>query len=203
MKIELKADFSGQMQKSAILRNVPRAFKSNATNWASETERFIRQSYKGGNVFKRPPKEIDQRLGHKVTMTGPDSATITIGTGGYIGKAPVVYARIQEEGGTIRPKGHPFLTIPMPGVKGVIANYPDGFFFKSKRGNLLYGTTTGKKGKLKPLFLLKPQVTLPARRWFSTPIAQRRPALDETMKAESVWAVAQAMSQGYQPGAGG
>jgi len=197
MEIKISTDFRGQMAKSAILKQVPRAFKSNATAWASDTVRFIQQSYKGGNVFKRPPKEIDQNLDAKVFVTGPEQATIVIGTGGYVGKNSVVYADIQERGGTIRPKGHPFLTIPMPGVKGRIANFPGGFFFKSKKGNLLYSGPTGKGGKLKPLFLLKPQVTLPARRWFSTPIAERRPELDRTMLPASVWATAQAMSNQY------
>jgi len=197
MEIKIKTDFVGQMQKSAILKSIPRAFKTNATNWAADTKRYIMNSYKGGKVFKRPPKEIDQNLDAKVFVTGPEQATIVIGTGGYVGKTPVVYADIQERGGTIRPKGHPFLTIPLPGVKGVIANYPDGFFINSKKGNLLYATTTGKRGKLKPLFLLRRQVTLPARRWFSTPIAERRPELDRTMLPASVWATAQAMSNQY------
>lgn len=200
MKIEIRTDFAGQMAKSAILKNVPRAFKANATGWAGETERFIRQSYKGGNIFRRPPKEIDQNLGTRVQTSG-ETGVITIGTGGFIGKRPVVYARIQEEGGTIKPKGHPYLTIPLSGVKGVIANYPDGFFIKSKKGNLLYVERKGKG--IKPLFLLKPSVTLPARRWFSAPIAERRPLLDMAMKPETVWATAQAMSNQYAGGMGG
>jgi hypothetical protein len=199
MEIKVRTDFAGAMQKSAIFRQVPRAFKSNATSWASDTERFIRQSYKGGNVFKRPPKEIDQNLGHRVIVTGQEQATIIIGTGGYIGKSPVVYADIQERGGTIHAKKK-FLTIPFPGIKGRAANFPDSFIIKSKKGNLVIAEKRGKG--IRPLFLLKPSVTLPARHWFTNPIAERMPELTRTMSPESVWATATAMSNNYK-GMGG
>ena len=77
-------------------------------------------------------------------MTGATEATITIGTGGFIGKRPVVYARIQEEGGTIKPKGHPFLTIPLSGVKGVVANYPDGILHQVEEGQPAFRRAQGQ-----------------------------------------------------------
>jgi len=183
------------MAKSAILKSIPRAFKTNATTWAADTKRYILNSYKGGKVFNRPPKEIDQNLDAKVFVTGPEQATIVIGTGGYVGMNSVVYADIQERGGTIHAKKK-FLTIPFPGIKGRAANFPDSFIIKSKKGNLIIAEKKGKGG-IRPLFLLKPSVTLPARRWFSTPIAERRPELDRTMLPASVWATAQAMSNQY------
>jgi hypothetical protein len=206
--VTFKADFRGQMQKSAILKNVPRAFKRNATGWATETVLHIKRSYKGGMTFKRPPKDIDQRLGQRVVTTSPETAQILIGTGGYIGRAPVVYAKIQDEGGTIKPKGHPYLTIPLPGVKGTIENFPGGFFFKSKKGNLLYSapvrnrkastsaimSRSGEVNVLRPLFVLKRSVTLPARHWFTGPINQRRPILDATMTPDAVWLTATALA---------
>lgn len=210
--VTFKADFAGQMAKSAILKNVPRAFKRNATGWATETVKYIKQSYKGGggnfSKFKRAPKEIDQNLGQKVIATGPESVQILVGTGGYVGRNPVVYAKIQDEGGTIKPKGHPYLTIPLPGVKGTIENFPGGFFFKSKKGNLLYSAPVRNRKAstsaimsgadevniLRPLFVLKRSVTLPPRRWFTGPINQRRPLLDATMTPDAVWATATALA---------
>jgi hypothetical protein len=198
MEIKIKTDFVGQMAKSAILKSIPRAFKTNATTWAADTKHYILNSYKGGKVFKRPPKEIDQNLDAKVFVTGPEQATIVIGTGGYVGKNEVVYADIQERGGTIRPKGHPFLAIPMPGVKNPPRSYTNSFLAVSAGGQYMIAQTTGKTNKgFKVLFLLRRQVTLPARRWFSTPIAERRPELDRTMLPASVWATAQAMSNQY------
>jgi hypothetical protein len=210
MEIQIKTDFAGQMAKSAILRQLPRAFKANATDWASQTIRFIKQSYKGGNVFRRPPKEIDANLAHKVFVTGPQEATIVLGTGGYVGKNEVVYARIQDEGGTIKPKNKQWLTIPFPGVTGTAANYKSvgAFFIKSKGGNLLlvaptYGKTSkggyggsGYKatGKLKALFLLKKSVYLSARHWFTGPIDQARPQLARMMSPQAVWERASTLS---------
>ncbi|TFG39836.1 MAG: hypothetical protein E4H44_01325 [Candidatus Aminicenantes bacterium] len=191
VKINVKADMTGAMAKSAILREMPAAFIKNANAWGADTVRFIQQSYKGGNVFKRPPKEIDQNLGDTYKETGPMAGIITLGTGGYVGKSPVVYARIQDEGGTIHAKKK-FLTIPFPGVRGIAANFPDSFIVKSKKGNLIIAQKNGKG--IKPLFLLRNQVTLPARRWFTNPIDARRPVLDEMMGPDAIWARAEKLA---------
>jgi hypothetical protein len=200
MEISIKTDFAGQMAKSAILRQVPRAFKANATNWAAVTKRYIMNSYKGGKVFRRPPVEIDQNLDAKVFVTGPQEATIVIGTGGYIGKNPVVYARIQEEGGMT----HPLVTAKMrkwawamyfkeQGVqrrmlKRDFPNMPSAMRKETARSGAskYLGIALTKKARL--------DVKLKATHWFTTPIAERRPELDRTMLPDSVWATAQAMS---------
>lgn len=76
--------------------------------------------------------------------------------------AGVGYARIQEHGGTIRPKNKQYLTVPLPdaltaagllkggaklvqqGGKYVTADGAPTFIFKSKRGNLLIGARPGQ-----------------------------------------------------------
>lgn len=67
------------------------------------------------------------------------------------------YAAIHHYGGTVRPKGHPYLTLPFPGVTGKARDYNNTFFAKGvlfqKTGNRMY----------KPLFLLKREVTIPSR----------------------------------------
>jgi hypothetical protein len=197
-KINITADFSGQMRKSAVVRNLPRAFFKNAESWASETVLFIKKSYKGGSVFRRPPKEFDLRLGMKVNKTGADSAEILVGTGDYVGKPPVIYARIHEEGGTIRPTKARALAIPFPGVTGSPRQYPEAFILPKMKGFTIGIIALAKEGKrstkIIPLFLLRKQVTLPARRWFSTPIAARRPELDRAISTDGVWARAAAMA---------
>lgn len=199
LKIGVKVDLAGQREKSRILRNVPRAFFKNTEAWASATIRYIKLSYKGGNVFKRPPKEINERLGMKVVRTGADAAEILLGTGEYVGRQEVVYARIQEEGGWIFPRKAKALAIPFPGVKGVPANYRSSSWIIGKQNGANVGmivTVTGKRGKLKPLFLLRKSVKLPARHWFSRPIAEQMPALADAISSDGIWA--RAAQMGYQ-----
>lgn len=67
-----------------------------------------------------------------------------------------------DEEKTITPKRAKFLTIPIDeGLTGAgVARYssprqvPDGFFIKTKSGQLLFGYKRGKKGKFRPLFVL-------------------------------------------------
>lgn len=99
---------------------------------------------------------------------------------GRVGSA-MIYARVQELGGTIRAKNVKNLTIPLGPVKtpkgvargsarDIISNPGsfgyDGTFFHNK---ILFGR---RNGKAEPLFKLKPSVTLPSR-----PFAQ--PAMEE------------------------
>jgi len=190
--ISINVDMEGQRLKSSTLRAVPRAFQRNATNWASQTLLYIKKEL--GTYFKRPPKEIDQRLGMKVVKTGPESAQILLGTGGVIGKAEVVYADIQERGGWIFPRKGKFLAIPLPGSKGSPRNY-NIFFLRTLTGNLLACEKTGKTGRtFKARFMLVKSVKLQARHWFTRPIAERMPELRAMMNPEGVWATAQQMA---------
>ena len=220
MNVEIKTDISGATAKIAILKKIPMAQKRNLTEWGAETVRVIKEQMRGGGgsfgFFRRTPAELHERTGMKVEDSGP-TTTLTVGTGGYVGKAEAVYARIQEEGGTVTPKGHAYLAIPLPGVKGNITDYPGGFFFTSKRGNLLYSapvlnrkastsaiySKAGETNVLRPLFLMRRSVTLPARHWFTRPVNARLPELYRTMSAEAVLATANAMAGGYKQGTGG
>ena len=105
------------------------------------------------------------------------------------------YARMQEFGGTVRPKRAKYLTVPLPAAltkAGVLSGRykirPDGrggfttdagdtFLFKSRRGALLIGIKDrktgrasaqgrGKKRELKPFYVLKKSVTLRPRLGF-------------------------------------
>lgn len=192
--VSIKVDMAGAMRKTATLRSIPRAFRRQGQDWASKTVRYIKQSYKGGAVFRRPPAEFDARLDMRVKMQD-EELLIVIGTGTEIGLEEVKYARIQEEGGTVRPIGHPFLTIPLPGVKGSASQYPHAFLAVTARGQWLLAEPKGKTG-IRPLFLLRRQVTLPARRWFSRPIAQRQSELTQMMSEDAVWARAERMAAG-------
>jgi hypothetical protein len=197
--IKIQVDMEGQRTKSATLRAVPRAFQRNATNWASQTVLYIKHELR--SYFSRPPKEIDQRLAMKVVQTGPESAQILLGTGGVVSKAEVVYADIQERGGWIFPKKGKFLAIPLPGSKGSPRNYSNLVFIRPKTGNLLAVEITGKT--FKPRFLLVRNVKLPARHWFTRPIAERMPELQRTMSPDAVWATAQQLAYARTAAQGG
>lgn len=67
-----------------------------------------------------------------------------------------------DEQMTITPKSSKFLAIPVGEglTKAGVARYksprdvPEGFFVKSKAGQLLFGIKRGKRGKFRPLFVL-------------------------------------------------
>jgi hypothetical protein len=78
-----------------------------------------------------------------------------------------IYARIQDYGGTIRPKTSQYLTIPLPGTRGRIRDYPNGFFLRSKRGNVIYAEKKGNTGQIKPRFVLKKSVNIKGKPYLS------------------------------------
>lgn len=75
--------------------------------------------------------------------------------------------QLTDETKTIVPEGHPYLAIPigdnLTGAGVARASSPrqilDGFFFTSKKGNLLFGVR-GAAGGVEPLFALKESVTV-------------------------------------------
>lgn len=84
--------------------------------------------------------------------------------------APYNYARMQELGGTIRPKRGRFLTIPLPAAltpAGVLRKparqWKGAFFVRTKKGQLMLARNVGssfKGWRVEPLFLLVRSVTL-------------------------------------------
>lgn len=76
----------------------------------------------------------------------------------------LVYARIQDEGGIIRPKFRKNLAIPLKSARVPLGKWPRDFppgeltFIKSKKGNSLLARVS--KGKIEPVFVLKPSVTI-------------------------------------------
>lgn len=87
--------------------------------------------------------------------------------------APSVQAALMNYGGTVTPKGHPYLAIPIMenGSERRTAKpkqYQNTFVARSRNGNLvIFQTVTkaskGKRAVIRPLFVLKESVTIPAR----------------------------------------
>jgi len=85
-----------------------------------------------------------------------------------------------EHGGTIKPKRVAFLTIPLPAAQtaaGVtrkpITEY-DGFFRRSKQGNLLFFEDKGD-GNIQPMFLLVRSVTQKPKKLFQKTLEKTQP----------------------------
>lgn len=103
-------------------------------------------------------------------------------TRGAIG-SNVIYARIHELGGTIKPVTKRYLTIPFPGIKtpagvarGGARDFDNTFFRKSKAGNLILFQKNGKT--IIPLFLLRDRpVEIPARPYLMPAMEKIKPML--------------------------
>lgn len=137
-----------------------------------------------GNILKVRSGRLMNSIGSRVEVTN-DQVVATIGSGARAGD-PVVYSRIHEVGGTIRPKNGQYLTIPTENAKTLGGDSKGGFTARNLFnggvagfsggviiGRTVYGIMAGAKNKLLPLFTLVKSVDIPARRYLSK-------TLDET-----------------------
>ncbi len=92
---------------------------------------------------------------HKVLKVGGLAVTGVVGTN-------LVYAAIQEFGGTVKAKNVKYLTIPWDGVTGWAKDYQNTFVHRTQTGNLIIFQRESKD-KIRPLFTLKDKVEIPAR----------------------------------------
>ena len=157
--------------------NMSKAIHYQLQRWTGKTVKHIIRNISGGILKTR-----SAQLRRSITgRTFRDKLIYSIIGSGIFGKKGVKYARILEKGGIIRPKTKKALTIPLPGVKGRAANYPDSFIIKSKAGNTLIVQKKGAKG-IKPLFVLKKSVKIPAFHWLSDSIKDMKPDLFRSLK---------------------
>lgn len=177
--MEFKVDIGGAIRKTAILAKVPRAalkqLQRFGANSVKELKRVAAGMKKAGDG--RKTGQLARAVGMRMDNT---NRILTVGTN-VARQTDVKYAKIQDEGGTIRPKGHPYLAIPMRGIKDRPKDHPEAFVIETKRGSVLLverawsragGAGKGWRGSgykpgLRALFALVPEVTLPATRWFS------------------------------------
>lgn len=197
MSSQVKADFTGAFHKSAVMKSIPKATKHAITQWATDTVMMLKKSAasmkKSGQG--RKTGHLARNIGMESSL-GEEAYKIVLGTG--VGRTQSVkYASIQDKGGTIKAKKKK-LTIPLGSTKGRIKNFPGGFFFTSNKGNLIYAVRVGKgkRAKIKPLFVLKDQVTLEATRWFSGIADAREKDLTDAMQPEHVLKIAEGMAKG-------
>jgi hypothetical protein len=117
------------------------------------------------NTLSQRTGALNEAILNSVTVTGATFADIR----GMIGAPGIPYARIQETGGTIRAKNGSFLAIPLPAAMtsdGVPLlpgprSWPNTFIRKTAAGNVVIFMKLGER--IVPLYVLKPEVTIPAR----------------------------------------
>jgi len=200
MDYKMKVDHAGQRKKTRGMKMIDAAAKRSASRWASLTVKRIKRGLSGEYLKTRSGK-LKRVVGMRIESTGKVQK-ITLGTNVGATKDDVVYARIHEEGGWIFPKTKRALTIPLPGIKGRVSDFGtfgkggNLFVIKSKRhglGVIAMKTASGKRWR--PLFVLRTSVKMPARHWFSRPIAEQHPLLKMMMSEDYLYAEAMAMAE--------
>lgn len=172
-------------RKRRKLQRLDKAFRFQLTRWGGKAKLRILKNLRGP-ILKVRTAQLWRSMGYKAKTEGYKSS-VEVGSG-VAGKKAPVYARPLEKGKTIRPKKAKMLTIPLPGIKGVAANFPDAFIIKSKKGNVLLVEKKGKKG-LRPLFVLKKSVKIPAKHWLSDSMKEMRPDLIKYLSVKEVMKV--------------
>ncbi len=176
-------------RKRRKIQRLDKAFRLQLTRWGGKTITHIKKNLRGP-ILNVKTAHLWRSIG-MTTKTEGSVNSVTIGSG-VAGKKAPPYAGINEKGGTIRPKKAKALKVPLPGIKGVAANYPDAFIIKSKKGNTLLVESRGKKG-LRPLFVLKKSVKIPARHWLSQSKNEMKPDLQKLMRPQEIVKVMAAM----------
>jgi len=179
-KVKYTVDKERAEKKTRALKGLGLAARYQLENWGSGTRKTIIRNI-SGDILKSGSGKLRRSIKHKVKGT-KEKSYLEIGSWG------VIYARILERGGTIRPKRVQWLTIPLPGVKGRARNFRNTFFLKSKKGNLLL--MQREINKIKPLFVLKKRVDIPAFQWLETSIDERRLALRKMMSKSELLRIA-------------
>lgn len=203
MKIEV--DLGAALRKTAALKLVPKAARKQLQSWGAKAVKLLK--YEAASMKKSGSGRKTSQLARAVGMK-MDDRTLTVGTN-LQKQTDVKYASIQDVGGTIRPKGHPYLAIPLKGIKDRPKDHPNAFVIESKKGNVLlveqvFSKVRGKnnpgwrgsgyKTGLRALFVLKTEVTLPATRWFSGTMQMMDAILPQYMNEETLLEVSGKMS---------
>ena len=173
--------------KTKMLKSIPRAHQYQLERWGAKTTRALKIRG-GGGVLKTRSGHLRRNVGMRL-HTLAHIYRLTVGTGSGVMLEKVKYADILDRGGTIRPRVKQYLTIPLGKTKGWARNFKNTFIQKSKAGNLIIFQKIGKK-KIKPLFLLKKSVKIPAFKWFANTIKKMRPDLTRALSKREILKVA-------------
>lgn len=140
---------------------------------------------------RRSGKGIESIIRSRRVQEGPTmqdiAATMTTGS-----------MSIHETGGTISARSTRYLTIPLPAamdrrgvaLKRSARDWPDTFVKRSRAGNLIIFQKRGKT--IVPLYLLKSNVTIPARLRMAETVDDELPRLERAVVAALELALQQA-----------
>ncbi len=167
--MEIKVDTKKAEEKLQKLQNLGQGAFQILRVWQTESERELKKRARDmKKVYWRKTGKLAQSVGGKTLVEGKQIRTI-IGSGVFAPATP--YARIQDEGGKVKPKRAKYLTVPFEGVKGWAREYQNTFV----RKNIIF-QKTGKKS-IRPLFSLKKEVDIPASKWFSATMERKKKEL--------------------------
>jgi len=169
--VGLRADFSGAIRKTQMLKMLPKAHKWQATVWTTDTIRLLMHSaaamQKSGPT--RKTGMMGKNVGYQIAM-GDNRWQIAIGTG-IGGKQTVPYALIQDKGGITKPH-----------------------LIQAKAGKVLAFMVGSEMRFLRHVH--HPGSNIPASGWFSNIIAKQEPILSAMMQPNVVLTVAEIMASG-------
>lgn len=137
----------------------------------AEGERAIKYTLTG-SVLRRRTGNLVRSVAFTIDQQGQEKV---VGRVGIIRQGPaMVYAGVHITGAIIRPKRGQYLAVPLAAAQTAAGvprftprQVPGAFFIRSKRGNLLLVRRVA--GGLQPLFVMKRQVRIPRRDYFTGP----------------------------------
>lgn len=161
--------------------------KSMMTKAGAIMERGLKDNL-SNKILKRRTGRLANSIGFKVNRDG-DDWQVDIGSGVRNGKR-MIYANILEAGGRIRPRKTQYLAIPLDAAKtrsgaprkASPRQWANTFVKRSHSGTLIIFQIQGNK--IVPLYALKKQVNIPAKRYMSKTVAQMRSKVFEMMNNE-------------------
>lgn len=167
--MDARIEVKGQESIERRIREIPKALfdvagRAMRKTMAGLQQEMVRRS--GGGVGELKGRTGELKRSWRFNVIGNTIMTLA----GMVESVGVKYARLHEYGGTIKAKSGKWLTIPTAanktpaGVMRMSARMviqQGGFFAK----NVIF-LKQGKAGKPVPMFILKKQVTIPARLGF-------------------------------------
>lgn len=164
--LEMRKELASVMLRAGVLHeNIIKRRQFSGYRGESYANRLQRRSGALANAYR---------------LSRPTASRLEMTAGIRSGIRGSEYARIQEFGGTVRPKRGKFLTVPLPraltpsGVlsgrykirksgTGYTTDAGPTFIFKGKSGKLLVGIKTGKRDTPTAFYVLKRSVTIKPR----------------------------------------
>lgn len=132
-------------------------------------------------VSEKFPEGRTGKLGRsfRATFLGRDGGAVSAAA-----TSDLVYARIQDEGGVIRPSSVKYLAIPLKRLP--VGKWPRHFgkgelvLVKSRSGGAVLAKVS-KRGKVDPVFALKKSVRIPGKRYLDAAAERAAPGVEEIM----------------------